>query len=234
LFIKGYFYKMKKKLVVLSGAGVSAESGLKTFRDYDGLWENHRIEDVATIDARHKDPALVQNFYNARRAQAALAKPNEAHVLIAKLEEAFDVSVITQNVDHLHEMAGSGHVLHLHGSLFDAKSTRSASPVFRINGDIKMGDLAPDGYQLRPNIVWFGEEVPQMAPARAIVEQAAIFVVIGTSMQVYPAAGLVDYVPKTADIYCIDLHLPQKQLRGSFIQDTATAGMLRLYQMLLS
>ena len=190
---------MKKKLVVLTGAGVSAESGIMTFRDSDGLWENHKVEDVAAIEGWYKNPELVLDFYNARRSQLATVRPNAAHFAIAELENDFDVTVITQNVDNLHERAGSTRVIHLHGELTKVRPENtynemdgfSEASVFDIGTDsINIGDLAPNGAQLRPHIVWFGEAVPKIGQALDYVESADIMLIVGTSLQVYPAAGL--------------------------------------------
>ena len=200
---------MKKKLVVLTGAGISAESGLKTFRDGDGLWENHRVEDVATPEAFVSNPKLVLDFYNERRKSAAEAIPNLAHKALAKLEENFEVTIITQNVDDLHERGGSTNVLHLHGQLNQARSVLNSNEIFNIeNQTINLGDLAKDGGQLRPHIVWFGEDVPLIEEAARICRDADVFVIVGTSLQVYPASGLMNYVPKMADKYIVDRHLP--------------------------
>ena len=194
-----------KKLVFLTGAGMSAESGISTFRDSDGLWEQYRVEDVATPEGYAKDPALVLDFYNQRRRQLAVAEPNEGHRQLVRLEQDFDVHIITQNVDNLHERAGSSQVLHLHGELTKARSGRNPSLIREIGyNDIHLGDLADDGTQLRPHIVWFGEAVPNIEPAAALCEQADYFVVIGTSMNVYPAAGLIHYVPRTAPCFLVD------------------------------
>lgn len=198
------------RLVVLTGAGISAESGLKTFRDGDGFWENHRVEDVATPEAFIANPALVLEFYNQRRKAAAAAKPNIAHILLADLEKYFDVNIITQNVDDMHERAGSTKVLHLHGKLNQARSVKNNQLVYNIgNEPIEIGDLAKDGGQLRPHIVWFGESVPMIEPAMDLCGMADIFIVIGTSLQVYPAAGLVQYVPIEAIKYMIDKNMPE-------------------------
>ncbi|HEX6179847.1 MAG TPA: Sir2 family NAD-dependent protein deacetylase, partial [Chitinophagaceae bacterium] len=183
----------KKKLVVLTGAGISAESGLKTFRDSDGLWEGYDIEDVATPRAWRKNPQLVLEFYNYRRKNVSDASPNAAHIGLAELEKDWDVHIITQNIDDLHERAGSTKILHLHGSIFKMRSEHDEELVFDIRGDMKIGDLAPDGAQLRPNIVWFEEPVPAIPDAVSIVRSADVFVVVGTSLVVYPAAGLVNY-----------------------------------------
>jgi NAD-dependent deacetylase len=198
----------KKKLVVLSGAGISAESGLKTFRDSDGLWEGYNIEEVATPGAWMRDPALVLDFYNMRRRSVREAEPNDAHRGIAELEEHFDVYVITQNIDDLHERAGSSRVLHLHGEIFKMRSERDASHIVPVSGDIHLGDLAPDGGQYRPHIVWFGEPVPKMEEASAIAGQADLFVVIGTSLLVYPAAGLVHCCSPGIPRFVIDRSIP--------------------------
>ena len=196
-----------KKLVVFTGAGVSRESGLKTFRDEDGLWENHSVEEVATIDAWHKNPKLVLDFYNARRKQVIEAKPNAAHLELAKLESYFDVQIVTQNIDNLHERAGSSNVLHLHGMIDVAKSSKTGKQ-FILNGkDIQLGDLCVDGYQLRPDIVWFGEDVPNMEIASEIVSKADLFLIIGTSLNVYPAAGLVHVAPDRITKFLVDPNL---------------------------
>ena len=197
----------RKKLVVLTGAGMSVESGLSTFRGSGGMWGQHRVEDVATIDAWYKDPEKVLDFYNIRRNELAGVKPNEGHVVLANLEKDFDVEIITQNVDNLHEKAGSKHVTHLHGELMKARSTGPGAEVFELtpeNLEIQPGDKCPKGYQLRPHIVWFGEAVPEMNKAINIAEKADIFLVIGTSLNVYPAAGLLNYVPSGVPVYLID------------------------------
>lgn len=217
-----------KKLVVLSGAGVSAESGISTFRDNGGLWDNHRIEDVATPEAWRKNQELVLDFYNQRRKTAASVKPNAAHLALAALEKDYEVTIITQNVDNLHELAGSSQVLHLHGELFKSRSTKNPDLVYNMTGwELKKGDLCELGSQLRPHIVWFGEEVPMMEKAVEIAENADIFVVIGTSLAVYPAAGLVNYVDSTKPIFIIDPAKPDIRLKHNmiFIQEKATTGM---------
>ena len=227
---------MKKKLVVLTGAGISAESGLKTFRDSDGLWENFNVEDVATIDGWHRNPALVQQFYNQRRAQAFKAKPNAGHIALAGLEKYFDVRIITQNVDNLHEKAGSTNVLHLHGELTKARSEKNEDLVYDIADQaIEMGDLADDGEQLRPAIVWFGEMVPMIEIAADLCLNADIFVVIGTSMQVYPAAGVIGFVPDQAPKFIIDPNSPEVSSQYKnvhFITETATVGVPALAEIL--
>lgn len=195
----------KKKIVVFSGAGMSAESGIKTFRDTGGLWEEYRIEDVATFDAWQRNPELVLNFYNQRRKQVMEARPNTGHELIAKLEKDFDVQVITQNIDDLHERAGSKRVLHLHGEIMKSRSTRSYDLVYPLkHWEIKLGDTCETGTQLRPHIVWFGEAVPEMDRATAMAEEADIFITIGTSLNVYPAANLIHVVGPSIPKYLID------------------------------
>lgn len=198
----------KKNIVVLSGAGVSAESGLRTFRDSDGLWEGYNVTEVATPRGWRKDPQLVLDFYNMRRRDVAAATPNEAHYGLASLQEDFNVTIITQNIDDLHERAGSKNVLHLHGEIFKMRSERDAGLVYDIRGDINLGDKADDGEQLRPNIVWFEEPVPMIEEAIPVVYTADIFVVVGTSLVVYPAAGLVHYVANHTPKYFIDKKIP--------------------------
>ena len=198
----------KKKLVVLTGAGMSAESGLKTFRDSDGLWEGYDVYEVATPRGFKANPALVLRFYNDRRRDVAMAQPNDAHKALAALEEYFDVHIITQNIDNLHERGGSTKVTHLHGEIFKMHSVKNATKHYPVDGDINVGDLAEDGSQLRPFIVWFEEEVPMIEVAARIVRQADIFVVIGTSLQVYPAAGLVNYAPYQTPKFIIDKRIP--------------------------
>lgn len=220
-----------KKLVVLSGAGISAESGISTFRDNNGLWDNYRIEDVATPEAWIRNQELVLDFYNQRRKQAADVKPNAAHYALAELEKHFDVTIVTQNVDNLHEIAGSTKVIHLHGELFKARSTKDPKLVYEMKGwELKTGDLCELGSQLRPHIVWFGEEVPMMEVAVDVTEQADMFLVIGTSLAVYPAAGLVHYVPIGKRIYIVDPAKPDITLKSNmvFIQERATTGMQTL------
>ena len=199
---------IKKKLVVLSGAGISAESGLKTFRDSDGLWEGYEVTKVATPGAWHRDPRLVLDFYNMRRHNVLEAAPNAAHLGLAELESDFEVYVITQNIDDLHERAGSSHVLHLHGEILKMRSEKDQDLIYEIRGDIHWGDLAEDGAQLRPHIVWFEEPVPMMEDAIAITRSADIFVVIGTSLAVYPAAGLLHYAPRGIPKFIIDRKIP--------------------------
>ena len=201
---------MQKHLVILSGAGISVESGIPTFRDSNGLWENHRIEDVATPEGFAKNPELVLSFYNERRAKAASVAPNAGHNILAELEKFFKVTIITQNVDNLHERAGSTNVIHLHGELSKARSSINANEIIEIGvNEIKLGDRSADGSQLRPHIVWFGEAVPFIDLAADIAASADLFIVVGTSLQVYPAAGLVQYVPKNVPIYIIDPKKPE-------------------------
>ena len=226
---------MKKKLVVLTGAGVSAESGITTFRDSNGLWENYKVEDVATIEGWHKNPQLVLDFYNARRAQLADVKPNAAHYAIAELEKEYDVTVITQNVDNLHERAGCTRIIHLHGELTKVRPENtynemdgfSEASVFDIGTDaIQIGDMAPNGAQLRPHIVWFGEAVPKIDQALDYVEAADIMLIVGTSLQVYPAAGLYAYAKASTPIYIIDpKEVSVRDSRLTHIKDVATKGM---------
>lgn len=226
---------MKKKLVVLTGAGVSAESGITTFRDSNGLWENYKVEDVATIEGWHKNPQLVLDFYNARRAQLADVKPNAAHYAIAELEKEYDVTVITQNVDNLHERAGSTRIIHLHGELTKVRPENtynemdgfSEASVFDIGTDaIQIGDMAPNGAQLRPHIVWFGEAVPKIDQALDYVESADVMLIVGTSLQVYPAAGLYAFAKADTPIYIIDpKDVSVKDSRITHIKDVATKGM---------
>lgn len=198
----------KKKLVVLTGAGISAESGLRTFRDSDGLWEGYNIEDVATPRAWKRNPKLVLEFYNVRRRDVAKAQPNAGHIGLAELEKYFDVYIITQNIDDLHERAGSTNVLHLHGEIFKMRSEKRMSPVYEIKDDILFGDAAEDGGQLRPHIVWFEEPVPMIEIAADIASMAEIFVVVGTSLVVYPAAGLVNYAPRGIPKFIVDKKIP--------------------------
>lgn len=196
-----------KKLIVFTGAGVSAESGIKTFRDAGGLWEGHDIIEVASPEGWRKNPELVQNFYNLRRKQLHEVKPNAAHYALAKLETAYDVTVITQNVDDLHERAGSSKIIHLHGELKKVRSTTHPNYVITLDGwELKMGDLCPHGGQLRPHIVWFGELVTEMDRATKALEGAEMMLVIGSSLQVYPAAGLVGMAPAGCKIYLVDPH----------------------------
>ncbi len=216
----------KKKLVILTGAGISAESGLKTFRDSDGLWEGYNIEDVATPRAWRKDPQLVLDFYNFRRKNVLDAKPNAAHYGLAELEKDFDVTIITQNIDDLHERAGSTNILHLHGEILKMRSERDPELIYPVTGDIRLGDKAEDGSQLRPHIVWFEEPVPMMELAVPIVNLADLFVVVGTSLVVYPAAGLVNYTRQGIPLFVLDKKMPYIPDNGflTCIEKPATEG----------
>jgi NAD-dependent deacetylase len=218
---------MKKKLVVLTGAGISAESGLKTFRDADGLWEGYDIEEVATATAWRKNPALVLEFYNFRRQNVREAQPNSAHHALASLQNDFDVHIVTQNIDDLHERAGSKQVLHLHGEILKMRSSINEKLIFPIEGDIQLGDKAPDGGQLRPHIVWFEEPVPMIEIAVDVVKSADIFMVVGTSLVVYPAAGLVNYAPWQISKFIIDKKIPYTSSLYNLttIEKPATEGM---------
>jgi NAD-dependent deacetylase len=216
-----------KKLVVLTGAGISAESGISTFRDSGGLWEGHDVMEVASPQGWKKNMALVLDFYNQRRKQALNVLPNEAHYELARLEEHFDVTIITQNVDNLHEKAGSTKVIHLHGELSKSQSTANPNLIYDIPGwEIRLGDTCEQGSQLRPFIVWFGEQVPLMELAVASAEDADVFAVIGTSLLVYPAAGLIQYAPAGVPKYLIDKHLPEITLTPNLkkIQNLASVG----------
>jgi NAD-dependent deacetylase len=226
-----------QKLVVLTGSGISAESGLKTFRETGGLWEDHDVMQVASYDGWLRDRDLVLGFYNERRKQLRKALPNSAHTGLAKLEKYYDVHIITQNVDDLHERAGSTKVLHLHGQLTKARSTGNEMLVYDIGyKEINNGDTCEEGHQLRPHIVWFGEPVPAMPAAAALVENADIFVVIGTSLVVYPAAGLIDYARKDIPIYLIDPNKPGIGIHRhyEFIQEKAGSGIQKLIKLLTS
>jgi NAD-dependent deacetylase len=226
----------KKKLVILTGAGISAESGLRTFRDSDGLWEGYEVTEVATPRGWRKNPQLVLDFYNERRKNVADAKPNAAHIGLAELEKSFDVTIITQNIDDLHERAGSTNVLHLHGEIFKMRSERDETLISEIRGDIKLGDVAEDGAQLRPYIVWFEEPVPKIEEAVPIVYAADIFVVVGTSLVVYPAAGLINYVALETPKYIVDKKIPYTSpMRNlTLIEKPATEGIEDLKKILLS
>ena len=224
----------RQKIVVLTGAGISAESGLRTFRDSDGLWEGHKVEDVATPGAWAKDPQMVLDFYNMRRKDAMAAMPNAAHLGLAALQEHYDVHIVTQNVDDLHERAGSRKVLHLHGELLKMRSDKDEYSVCEITEDIRLGHKAADGGQYRPHIVWFGEPVPMIEQAIPIMYSADIFVLIGTSLAVYPAAGLVDYVKEKVPKYVIDKHIPSVGRYHNVIpiEKPATEGVARLLEIL--
>ncbi|MFM6924998.1 MAG: SIR2 family NAD-dependent protein deacylase [Ferruginibacter sp.] len=225
----------KKHIVVLSGAGISAESGLKTFRDSDGLWNGYDVYEVASPQGWNKNPKLVLDFYNARRRDVAAALPNAAHIGLAQLEKDLDVTIITQNIDDLHERAGSTKVLHLHGEIFKMRSVNDEANIFDIRGDIVLGDLGDDGHQLRPHIVWFGEAVPMMEKAAAIVQDCDFFAVIGTSLQVYPAASLLYYAPEFVPKFIIDKKIPvtERQNNLHIIEMPATTGVKELRRILL-
>nr|WP_298790393.1 NAD-dependent deacylase [uncultured Allomuricauda sp.] len=226
----------KQKVVVLTGAGMSAESGLKTFRDANGLWEGHDVMEVASPQGFAKNPELVLEFYNQRRRQLLEVSPNEGHKALVLLEEHFDVNIITQNVDNLHEQAGSSQVVHLHGELFKVRSMANENHVLEWKKDLLLGDFDENGHQLRPHIVWFGEMVPLLETAAYITQQADIVIIIGTSMQVYPAASLIHYAPQETPIYFID---PKPNINPSdysnieVIAKTASEGVPALVNQLL-
>lgn len=228
---------MKKKLVVLSGAGISAESGIKTFRDSDGLWEQYRIEEVATPEAWRRNPEMVQHFYNLRRKQVLETHPNDAHHFFKRCEDHFETIIITQNIDDLHERAGSTNVLHLHGNIRQSKSSgpNQEKAFYPIEGwELKMEDKCPEGYTLRPHVVWFGEEVPELENAAYLVSKADILVVVGTSLNVYPAAGLVHYASQDCERFVIDPKAEELGVDRSFtkIAKTAVEGVLILERLL--
>ena len=225
-----------KKLTILSGAGISAESGIKTFRDSDGLWENHNVTDVASPEGWQKDRELVLEFYNQRRRQLHEVEPNNAHKLIADLEKYFDVQIVTQNIDDLHERAGSTNILHIHGELFKSCSCDDKSLIYEQKSDINLGDKAEDGAQLRPFIVWFGEDVPLYQKAQEIVKDSDILLVIGTSLQVYPAAGLIHEIKDDCLLIVIN---PNETgfgygQRAVVMKETATKGMKLLFEKLVA
>lgn len=225
---------MKKRLVVLTGAGVSQESGIKTFRDSDGLWENYPVEEIASIEGWHKNKELMLRFYNERRAQLATVEPNKAHKIIAELERDFDVTVVTQNVDNLHERAGSTKIIHLHGELTKVRGVDDDETTYDIGYEpIHLGDKSPSGAQLRPHIVWFGEAVPKLEEGARAVSECDILLVVGTSLAVYPAAGLVNYITRGRPIYLID----PKPIRVNYsnytqIEDVASRGMEKFRELL--
>ncbi|MFV5688263.1 SIR2 family NAD-dependent protein deacylase [Flavobacterium sp. ZT3R25] len=227
---------MKKKLVVLTGAGISAESGIKTFRDSNGLWEGHNVMDVATPEGWHKNSALVLEFYNQRRKQLKEVEPNLGHQILAELEHEFDVYIITQNVDDLHERAGSSNVLHLHGELLKVRSSKNPNYILDWQEDLNFGDFDNNQNQLRPHIVWFGEEVPALDEAIAITQKADYFAVIGTSLQVYPAAGLIDFTARETPIFYIDpkpIKIPNLRNPLDVIPEVASEGMKTLKKKLI-
>jgi len=224
-----------KNLVVLTGAGISAESGLKTFRDSDGLWMGYNVYEVATPEGYKKNPGLVLDFYNMRRKEVAAALPNAAHKGIADLQQYFNVTVVTQNIDDLHERAGSKNVLHLHGEIFKMRGERNTNTFYEIRNDINLGDTAPDGTQFRPHVVWFNEQVPMIEKAALTMTDADIFVLAGTSLQVYPAAGLIDFLPGDVPKYIIDTNPPYIRPHHNFhvIEKSATEGVVELMKMLI-
>ncbi|MBM3164326.1 MAG: NAD-dependent deacylase [Bacteroidetes bacterium] len=230
---------MKKNLVVFSGAGMSAESGVKTFRGGDGLWKNYRIEEVATPEAWRADPELVSRFYNERRKHIMECSPNEAHYIIASLENLFEVLVITQNIDDLHERAGSSRVMHLHGNIRQAKSSgpNQEAVYYPIEGcELTQQDQCPEGYRLRPHVVWFGEDVPLYAKALEEIQRAELFIVVGTSLMVYPAAGLIHHLRHGCEAYLIDPNAHHLTVPNSFtcIAETAVEGMKKMKEQLTS
>lgn len=227
----------KKKLVVLTGAGISAESGIATFRDSNGLWEGYDVTEVASPEGWNRNRELVLDFYNQRRKNALEVTPNAAHTALAELEKHFEVKIITQNIDNLHERGGSSHVLHLHGEIFKSRSTLDPNLVYDIEGwELNLGDTCEKGSQLRPHIVWFGEMVPMMEPAVQETLSADIFLVVGTSLVVYPAAGLLDFVPDEVPKYIVDLNMPSVSPKPNMtlIEDKASTGMLRVREALLN
>ena len=228
---------MKKKLVVLTGAGISAESGIKTFRDSDGLWEGHNVMDVATPEGWDRNPALVLDFYNQRRKQLKEVEPNRGHQILAELEKDFEVYIITQNVDDLHERAGSSNVLHLHGELLKVRSTKNPLYILDWHEDLNFGDLDANKNQLRPHIVWFGEEVPALEEALQLTQNADYFAVIGTSLQVYPAAGLIDFAPRETPVFYIDpkpIKIPNLKNPLTIIPEMASKGVAYMKEKLLN
>lgn len=225
-----------KKLVVLTGSGISAESGIKTFRESGGLWEGYDVYEVATPEGWHKNPSLVLDFYNERRKQALEAEPNDGHNILADLEANFNVTIITQNVDNLHEKAGSSDIIHLHGELFKSRSTLDENLVYDIDGfELNLGDTCEKGGQLRPDIVWFGEMVPMMEVAVRVTMKADIYIVVGTSLVVYPAAGLLDYVSSGIPKFIVDPNMPEVSSRPNLhlIEEKASTGMLKVRDILL-
>ena len=225
-----------KNLVVLTGAGISAESGLKTFRDSDGLWMGYNVYEVATPEGYKRDPRLVLDFYNMRRREVAKALPNAAHKGIADLQQHFNVTVITQNIDDLHERAGSKNVMHLHGEIFKMRDEKDENTFYDIKEDIHLGDKARDGSQFRPHVVWFGEQVPMIEKAAKVMTTADVFILVGTSLQVYPAAGLIEYLPEGIPKYIIDKNPPFIPPHHNFnvIRKAATEGMREVKNLLIS
>lgn len=235
-FVRNFiFLGSMKHIVVLTGAGISAESGIKTFRDADGLWEGHDVMEVASPQGFRVNPELVLDFYNQRRKQLLEVKPNQAHYDLANLESDFKVTIITQNVDNLHERAGSSNVIHLHGELLKARSTFNEDSIVDCKTDINFGDMCQNGYQMRPHIVWFGEAVPMIKKAVDVCETADLLIIIGTSMQVYPAASLMHYVPENTPTYFIDPKPTVANYKNmTVIQETATVGMRRFRELIAS
>ncbi len=228
----------RKKLVIFTGSGVSAESGINTFRDHGGLWEGYDVMEVASPIGWHNDPRRVLDFYNQRRAQLLNVQPNSAHIDLVSLEEHYQTIVITQNVDDLHERAGSSHVIHLHGELCKVRSTIHPEIIYEWKKDLKLGDTCEKGYQLRPHVVWFGEEVPELSRAIQETQQADLMVIIGTSLQVYPAASLVEFAPDDCKIFYIDpkpfiSYALSKRNKPVIIQNTATKGVNELLKILI-
>jgi len=224
-----------KKLVVLSGAGMSAESGIRTFRDMGGLWKQYDVMEVASPAAWKNNPTLVHQFYNERRKQLFNCIPNKAHLLVAKLEKLYKVKIVTQNVDDLHERAGSSNVLHLHGELKKARSTADPELIYELDHwELTLNDSCEKGSPLRPHIVWFGEHVPAICEAATVVAEADVFLIIGTSLNIYPAAGLIDYITDETPIYVIDPNQPTMQSNKNitFIREKATVGMEKLFKLL--
>lgn len=224
-----------KRIIVLTGAGISAESGLGTFRGANGLWEGYDVMEVASPEGFARDPELVLRFYNERRAQARLAEPNPGHLALAELEKHFEVQIITQNVDDLHERAGSSEVLHLHGELNYARSVMDESCIIECHGDIHIGDQAPDGYQLRPHIVWFGESVPMISHAAQLMTEADVVIIVGTSLLVYPANSLMDFAPSDTPIYVVDPNKPvfHSDNQVHFIEEPGSTGVPKLAEHLI-
>jgi NAD-dependent deacetylase len=226
-----------KNVVVFTGAGISAESGISTFRDSNGLWENHDVHDVASPEGWAKNPALVQRFYNERRKNVMEAQPNAGHKALVSLEDHFDTWIVTQNVDDLHERAGSKNILHLHGEIMKARSTGNPKLIYPLDKDeIKMGETCEEGHQLRPHIVWFGEEVPMLEYGLALAMLADIFIIVGTSMVVYPANTLVHYVPERCKVFVVDPNHPamSSATRFEFIQEPATTGLPKLVDRIIA
>lgn len=228
--------KSMNKLVVLTGSGISAESGISTFRDAGGLWEKHKIEDVATPQAFARNPKKVLEFYNARRKQLKEVKPNDAHYTLVELEKYFHVTIITQNVDNLHERAGSKNIIHLHGELKKVRSTGKSNVLYNWEDDLHMGDQCEFGYQLRPHIVWFGEDVPMISTAVEIVQKADVFAVVGTSLEVYPAAGLAEYVEQSVPKYIVDPYTPVSAngFGWQIIKENAGTGVKKMATLMIA